>query len=245
MYLKIEFSAVEAYYDQKQNWPKPIKLNIPEWYKKIQNSYKEMTIKGCMPFLDTLTTGYVLELPQDLHLTHNLLTENKERITVMVPANKDNYISDLININSRGKEETHPIEQLKDSSYVEKNKNLPFQKILNPWFIKTPPGYSCLFVPPLNNTDDRFSIIPGIVDTDIFPRQVNFPFVVNGDKYPTLDTLLKRGTPYVQIIPFKRENWEMDITIKKEKEVKKSLIWYSLDIFNKYKNENWYKKKWK
>ena len=41
-------------------------------------------------------------------------------------------------------------------------------KIFNPWIIKTPPGYSCLFTSPLNNNDDRFNIIPGIVDNDIF-----------------------------------------------------------------------------
>jgi hypothetical protein len=104
----------------------------------------------------------------------------------------------------------HPI-QLEGSPYVEKNKNLPFYKIINPWIIKTPPGYSCLFVPPLNNTDDRFSIIPAIVDTDTFPNEINFPIVINGDKYPTLDTVLKKGTPYVQVIPFKRDKWKMKL----------------------------------
>ena len=62
---------------------------------------------------------------------------------------------------------------------VEKNKNLPFHKILNPWIITTPPGYSTLFVPPLNNSDDRFSIIAGIVDTDTFKNEINFPIVIH------------------------------------------------------------------
>ena len=78
--------------------------------------------------------------------------------------------------------------------------------LLNPWKIKTPKGYSCLFVPPLNNSDDRFSIIPGIVDTDTFPSEINFPIIINGDKYPVLETTIKKGTPYVQIIPFKRDS---------------------------------------
>ena len=55
----------------------------------------------------------------------------------------------------------------------------------------------------MNNADDRFSIIPGIVDTDTFNQEVNFPFVINGDKYSSLDTIIKKGTPCVQIIPFK------------------------------------------
>ena len=44
----------------------------------------------------------------------------------------------------------------------------------------------------MNNNDDRFSIIPGIVDTDTYPMNINFPYVLNGDKYQTLDTVLKK-----------------------------------------------------
>jgi hypothetical protein len=67
---------------------------------------------------------------------------------------------------------------------LKKIKNLSFYKIINPWKIKTPKGYSCLFVSPLNNSDDRFSIISGIVDTDTFPNEINFPIIINGDKIP-------------------------------------------------------------
>ena len=115
---------------------------------------------------------------------------------------------------------------------------------MNPWIIKTPPGYSCLFVPPLNNTDDRFFIIPGIVDTDTFPNEINFPIVINGDKYPTLDTLFKKGTPYVQIIPFKRDKWKMKITGKNTEEMRKEKTFYGLSLLHIYKNKFWNKKSW-
>ena len=139
----------------------------------------------------------------------------------------------------------HPIDQLKGSPHVEKNKSLPFYKILNPWLIKTPPGYSCLFLPPMNNTDDRFSIIPGIVDTDTFNIEINFPFLINGDKYPQLETMLKKGTPYVQIIPFKRDSWKMKIKKKKSNDLVSSKALYALNMFNVYKDKFWNKKSWK
>jgi hypothetical protein len=116
---------------------------------------------------------------------------------------------------------------------------------MNPWIIKTPPGYSCLFLPPMNNTDDRFSILPGIVDTDSFPLEINFPIVLNGDKYPVLKTTIKKGNHYVQVIPFKREKWKMKIT-KTNNEKIKELQFFSLsEVIHNYKTKFWSKKSWK
>lgn len=100
-------------------------------------------------------------------------------------------------------------------------------------------------MPPLNNTDDRFSIIPGIVDTDSFKQEINFPFVVNGDKYLELETRIKKGTPYVQVIPFKKESWEMKIIKKTTEELRAIKIWHRLDLWQRYKNKFWNKPKWK
>jgi len=116
---------------------------------------------------------------------------------------------------------------------------------LSPWTIKTPSGYSCLFLPPLNNADDRFSIIPGIVDTDIYPGEINFPIIVNGDKYPILETIIKMGTPFVQIIPFKREPWKMKIDNLDEKKLNKFKFKFGSSIYQTYKNLYWNKKSWK
>ena len=140
--------------------------------------------------------------------------------------------------------DAHPIFQISGSSLLEKNKFLPVNKFYNPWIIKTPPGYSCLFVSPLNNADDRFSIISAIVDTDTYTQYINFPFIVNGDKYPELDTIVKKGTPYVQVIPFKRDNWRMKVKKITEKMKDESRFFQDL-IINVYKNKFWSKKSWK
>tara|TARA_R100000329_G_scaffold119587_1_gene98576 strand:- start:1668 stop:2039 length:372 start_codon:yes stop_codon:yes gene_type:complete len=121
----------------------------------------------------------------------------------------------------------------------------PFHKICNPWIIKTPPGYSCLFLPPMSNHDDRFSIIPGIVDTDTFTSEINFPIVINGDKYKTLKTIIKQETPYVQVIPFKRESWKMKIVKQNTQQFNKKKLWYPFVVLNNYKNKFWHKKSWK
>jgi len=246
----IEFSAHEDYFALKEDYPTPIKLNIPEWYKKLEHTIKNKTIKGCIPFLDTLTSGYLLKMPQDFYVRHNVDNKNEKgeifKDSFQTFGLYDQFqllVAKNINLNSGF--DNHPIRQLEGSPFIEKNKNLPFYKILNPWKIKTPKGYSCLFVPPLNNSDDRFSIIPGIVDTDTFPNEINFPIIINGDKYSTLETIIKKGTPYVQIIPFKRDNWKMITKSKTQKEKQGSKIFYGLKLLNIYKDKYWSKKSWK
>jgi hypothetical protein len=247
---EIEFSTHEDYFALKEDYPTPLKLNIPEWYKKLEHTVLKMSVKGCMPFLDSLTVGYLLKTPQDFHVRHNVNSKDKEgkeiKDSLQTFGLHDQQASlhaKRINLNSGF--DYHSLDQLKGSPLIHKNKNLPFYKILNPWKIKTPKGYSCLFVPPLNNADDRFSIIPGIVDTDTFPNEINFPIVINGDKYPILETTLEKGTPYVQIIPFKRENWKMTTKPIKQKELQNSRLFYGLKLLNIYKGKYWNKKSFK
>jgi hypothetical protein len=247
---EIEFSAHEDYFALKEDCPTPIKLNIPEWYKKLEHTILNRTVKGCMPFLDTLTSGYLLKIPQDFYVKHNVDNKNEkgEEFKDSFQTFGLNEVSQLLNaknVNLNSGVDIHSLKQVQGSPFIEKNKNLPFYKILNPWKIKTPKGYSCLFVPPLNNGDDRFSIIPGIVDTDTFPNEINFPIVINGDKYPVLETTFKKGTPYVQIIPFKRDSWRMMIKPRLQKEVQNSRLFYGLKLLNIYKDKYWNKKLWK
>jgi len=243
----ISFIACKEYIEFTEIKPEPAKLNIPKWYKDLDHHVEIRTIKGCMPFLDTLTTGYILKLPTDYYICHNVVQDGERSMIGKSGVQKtiSNNITKNININHDGSE-YHRIDQLGEKCpFVKKNKDLAFHKILNPWIIKTPPGYSCLFIPPMNNSDDRFSIIPGIVDTDTYHKEINFPIIVNGDKYPILETVLKLGTPYVQVIPFKRDQWKMKIEALDNKENDKNDLSLHLKIINTYKTTWWHKKSWK
>ena len=75
----IRFSAHEKFIKHNQEFlPVPIKLNIPEWFKKLEHTILKKTVKGCMPFLDTLTSGYLLKMPVDYYLEHNVQGMEKE-----------------------------------------------------------------------------------------------------------------------------------------------------------------------
>ena len=242
----ITFSANKQFIENNQdNLPILTKTNIPDWFKKLTHGYGKLTVKGCIPFLDTLTCGYILKIPTDYRVRHNVEIDGEKKVGFDSARQFVNSLAEKININYQGKPEFHSVGQLEGSPYVAKNKNLAFHKILNPWIIKTPPGYSTLFVPPLNNTDDRFSIIPGIVDTDSFKNEINFPIVINGDKYEILDTVLERGTPYVQCIPFKRESWKMKIKEINQDKYLSNRFFMMKHLIHNYKRIFWKKKSWK
>ena len=94
---------------------------------------------------------------------------------------------------------------------IEDGYSKPVFKNLHGWTIKTPPGWSCIFLHPAAYSDLPFKVIPGIVDTDILDYEINTPFVVKNGFTGTIE----KGTPMFQVIPFKRESWESKFSLKK------------------------------
>ena len=240
----IKFSARKDYIERifPEDYPEPVVKNIPNWFKDLE-AKDPHTIKNCMPFLDALSYGYILKMPQDMDLKHGFLEDKKKYDSERKYSLNDPQFLNYAHETKHN--DNHPLTQISGKCpFVEKNNFLPIYKIISPWIINTPPGYSCLFVPPLNNQDDRFEIISGIVDTDCYPQPINFPFILNGHKYKTLKTVIKRGTPIAQIIPFKRNSWKMKID-KIENEKWFSLNFFRLSFHKVYRNNWWNKKRCK
>lgn len=231
----IEFISAQGYIDNSQDiLPIPSKLNIPKWFKKLEHNRKNLTVKGCMPFLDSLTAGYLLKVPVDMIFSK----AKSEDGTITTRAEIANEYDTFLNSEKSFDKEVHSLKQVKGSPFPDKNENKPIFKIQNPWIIKTPPGYSCLFVPPLNNNQSGFEVISGIVDTDSYKNTINFPII-----FKALDKPLeiKRGIPYVQVIPFKRESWKMQI---KPLKIFNTGMGFFTAWINNYKNRMWHKKRW-
>ena len=115
-------------------------------------------------------------------------------------------------------------------------------KFINKWLIKTPPGYSCLFIHPMNRREERWKIIEGVVDTDTYINVINFPFIL---KKTDEQFLIKKGEPMVQIIPFKRESWKMWSGFYLEKLHSKTLNLLDSEWMDRYKKMFWQKKTFK
>jgi len=224
---KITFCATNK--DMLDVWPhpKPASRFIPDEYKKLKrfnnNNLHNPTVKTCMPFLDSLTMGYIISFDQDY------LVDPIENDFSVTPANKES--------NDFG---YHHQTQLPKEWSKTTGENAG--KFHNKWLIKTPPGYSCLFVKPMNRIETRFEIIAGVVDTDTYINTINFPFILHKRNE---QFLIKKGEPMVQVIPFKRQSWKMWSGFYKEHLHPKTLNYLMSEWIDRYKNMFWSKKSYK
>lgn len=75
----------------------------------------------------------------------------------------------------------------------------PPRKFHNFWTITTPPGWSCLFIPPLNRPNGVFEVASAVVDTDTYRSPVHFPFFASaGDGL----YVIEKGSPLIQVVTF-------------------------------------------
>jgi hypothetical protein len=189
----------------KEYYPVPGVKAVPKWYKKMETSFTDnktdekkvretQTIKRCMPVLDVITAGYVIKTHTDLYV------KNEEGVIGFEWANDT---QDTITF--------HPAYQLVNYKQLDLPHGAP--KIRNPWGIKTPKGYSCLFISPPHRPASGVRILEGIVDTDRYTNSVQFPFLVDEG----FTGVIPAGTPIAQVIPFKRNSFRMEIGDNKQR----------------------------
>lgn len=229
MKKEILFTPTVGFKDLEK--PMPASAYIPEWYKNMEgyiNGKKEPdgagraqeTIKKCIPVFDAITAGYIITSPADVWVS----IKNGEQHFEWANFNLIAF---------------HPIEQAPEHPA---KKPFAYPKWMNPWSIKTPKGYSVLFVQPFHR-ESVFTILPGIVDTDEYYAAVNFPFVIND---PEFTGLIPKGTPIAQVIPFKRESWKMKIGNEKNY-INQVNVTTKLEtkFFDRYKTMFWSRKEYK
>jgi hypothetical protein len=225
--LKYE-SDIEVYPDTIS----PAKNHIPSWYKKIPqwknnvmfdiNAGLSPTVKLCVPFLDTFTTGYMITIPYDLYVKNN---NGVPYLTwppgVKNPPSWRNEVADenIVPFNH------FPIE------YV-------WKYAVSYTF---PVGYSFLFTHPLNRHDLPFTTLSGIIDGGLVMNAYgNAPFYIKKD----FEGIIEKGTPIAQLIPFRQENWKSE-NVKGLVEIGKNHNILSGSIFKGwYKQTFWTKKQY-
>lgn len=166
-------------------WLNTMKSFLDE-YKIDDYGNPTSTIKKCMPFLDAKNAGYYIPLPTDVWV------ENDKKGNIKIKwASPD---MEMVSSHNKFQIKNYPIPNGFNSSIF---------KWENQWIIKTPKDWSCLFTHPINFDDLPFMTLTGMVDTDKFPETINFPFFVKDN----FEGLIPKGTPMIQVIPFKRETF--------------------------------------
>ncbi|MFN7224754.1 MAG: hypothetical protein ACK4MS_12105 [Paracoccaceae bacterium] len=170
--------------------PVAAKSYLPDWFRKLppvdpdveSPTNTGLTIKRCLPFLDAMTTGWIIPLPATVRLE---ISEGGTKVDSGWDFDRPLVAS-------------HGMHQVKGNPMGAR----PPCKFINFWTITTPPGWSCLFVNPLNRPNGVFEVVAGVVDTDTYRSPIHFPFFATGE-----DGLytIEKGSPMVQVIPFKRD----------------------------------------
>lgn len=225
--MKINFIPSSKEVEAVVPMPKSAKSYLPEWYKNIRldkdikfNDSAEpsnINVKACMPFLDSLTQGYIQESWCDLYI------KVKDGVTYMQSTGPEMLIN-----------RPHPGIQL---SEVLAPHEFAWKM---QWIPKLPKGWSVMITSPLNRFDLPFQVASGIIDSDVFYHTYagNVPFYMKDG----FEGVIPAGTPLYQMIPIKRASWSSyavkyneEVHMKRNHQIRKKFI-------GAYKKFFWQKK---
>jgi hypothetical protein len=196
--------------------PVPASRAVPDWLKQLPVDHEgQPTIKRCAPFLQAMTAGYIIPAPFDVQFW--CLADGEVVF---------NSAGDLPQRHLPGQQVGTPFFGSK------------IVKLINPWLIKTPHGYSTLFIRPFNRFDCPFVPLTGLVETDTFYEAVHFPSVCQMP--PGSSYTLARGTPLVQVIPILRESWTSTAKLVDAAERQKTIQDFTANR-HAYKEVHWRK----
>jgi hypothetical protein len=184
--------------------PEPAYKKIPQWYRDLAKHYmsndladldpindrggdgSNVSTKLCLPFQDAMSLGYMYCLEDDLLV--ELGVDGKPRLSWNTPVM---MVDKRPNVDLAIPDDVHPI-----------HFGIKMQ-----WFYETPEDYSLLFTMPINRPDLPFWTPSGIVDSDIWGLPAFLPLFIKRN----FEGIIPKGTPIAQMIPIKREPWNLTI----------------------------------
>lgn len=201
MSKNINFRARSKTEFETQPKPYPAVKQLPKWFTDAEpygttppypqdgklhfrGRAANATFKKCVPLLDSLSAGYIIPLWTDV------MIEQADGFPQVYWKN----IPDVFALHGLPSREIPAPTGYDQVVY----------KYLNCWIPQTPKGYSCLITSPLGYNDLPFKAVPAIVDTDSSTVELVFPMWVKTG----FEGIVEKGTPMVQIIPFKRDDWD-------------------------------------
>ena len=195
---KIEFFT--KYEQLKETLPPiPASKFWPQWFKNqstgnfnTETRQGINTVKSCPAILDVLNMGYVIPLWSDFKL---IRTEDN---VGWISPNRDMFPITI-----------HPEEQI-DAYPFSHNTFKGTVKLINPWQIRTAPGYSCMFVSPFYHTHENVEVLVGSIDTDVY-HEAHVNTFITAEINQEIN--LNYGMPLVQVIPYKREEFKMEAKV--------------------------------
>ena len=182
---------------------------MPDWWKELSEYDEDLTsqfnftAKKCPGIFDFLRSGYIVPAWSELRFTYD---KNRQDIQWLGASALADVGRPFV---------AHDDKQIKGCP-VNHHGAPKILKLISPWMINVPKGYSVMFLEPTYSKNNDYTVFPGRLDADIDlieNREINIFIKLNvTDK----EVIIEAGTPLIQIIPFKRENFEYDVRIPTE-----------------------------
>jgi hypothetical protein len=240
---KITFIKQPTFGSNGLNQKSKIKLPIPQaslkyvpnWYNKserwldadgpvISNYSANQGLKHCVPFLEAMTAGYMVELWTDIQVTQNKGgSPNLNWLSDPDPLIIRNQASGALIPRPAGHDEVH-------------------YAWVGQFAVKVPKGYSVLLTHPASRYDLPFTTLTGIMDSDSYYPAGLIPFFLKSG----FEGIIKAGTPIAQLYPFKRDAW---VSVEGDAADEQKALQQSYDsrrsLGGLYKKLHWTRKEYK
>ena len=194
--------------------PIPASKMMPDWWKRskihiVEGGQPGISLRSCPAMHDWLATGYYVVANRDIQciyeenesggvwFTYTPATEEDPQPQSSPSHHKSQIMGDNFSFHR--------------SDGVEKGYDA--FKFRVPWYVTTQPGYSALYLDPFLHQNKYFRTWQGLMDTDMFNTTTDNGQII---MYPTVDKsfTIKKDTPVVQIIPYRREQWVASYGLK-------------------------------
>lgn len=232
----IRFEARDEYGWEVADRPYPASQSVPDWWKAmtpysksednpegkkliVRDRVSNAGPKKCVPMLDAITSGYIIPLWADVQVknevTNKLITWRTVEQVFLEHGHQARDVQTPVGYNEQ------------------------VFKFMNRWRIITPKGYSCLITQPFGYRQTGVQAIPAVIDTDRNNLEILPPVWFTNE----FEGILEKGTPMVQVIPFKRSDWKAEYSYLKNGEYQKLEDRnFNSTIVNHYMKKIWSKK---
>jgi hypothetical protein len=193
--------------------PLPAAQGLPGWFKAMPAQAfnavlgrEHDTVKRCPPFIDAMTSGFLIPLICDVKIENGEFTWDYD----LPPGGESGFVRSPIGF--------HDSSQVTGTPLFDADRFLI--KFHNLWTIEAPDGCSLLFTHPVNRFDLPFTTLTGLVDCDRYhDAWIHFPARWHDANF---NGVLPKGTPVAQCFPVKRENWVVRTAVFTEEETQRA-----------------------
>ena len=214
---------------------------VPEWYKKLDNDFvnegpkyalksnpdyaiaeNPPTVKRCPGIFDFLHAGYIVPAWSDFIIRWNGGDE--------LPMVSSSYAVDKVN--GVG---IHEHKQAEGAPFFN-NSCKDIIKLKSPWTVNTSEGISLMILQPYYHNSTDITIMPGLLDSDVNRISNNLLQIFIKVNTQGKDIFIERGTPLLQIIPFKRSDYKFECITRPTEDMYKNFEVLGLEPFSRIQN---------